>query len=294
MRRHDLKLAPGINRLAIRSANDFKVRSLEFNAGGKRLPIQFELGGLLSQAKEFSAVVTNDTGKTQVAHMELWLHDVPTMEELPGRYRREAEAADVAFGNLIAMLKKRKLYDSSLIVFTSDHGEALGEHGVVGHVVNLHDEMLHVPLIIKLPKGHDGKRWLEHSQRDLVRLIDVAPTILDALGLPPMPDPEGSSLLAKADRTLLAQTFQPEAPRTLFALRDQRTKLVFDVAADSFRMYDLNADPGELRDIFPKAGKQKLGWQQRLRELAQATPTLNAGKISIDAKMADQLKSLGY
>lgn len=294
MRRHDLALAPGVNRLAIRSANDFKVRSLTFDAGGKRLPIQFEVGELLNQAKEFSAIVMNNSGKTQVAHMELWLHDVPTMEELPGRYRREAEASDIAFGNLISMLKKRKLYDSSLIVFTSDHGEALGEHGVVGHVVNLHDEMLHVPLMIKLPKGHDGRRWLEHSQRDLVRLIDVAPTILDALGLQPLPDPEGSSLLAKADRTLLAQTFQPEAPRTLFALRDQRTKLVYDVAADTFRMYDLNADPGELRDIFPKAGKQKTDWQQRLRDLAQTAPTMKAGRVSIDAKMADQLRSLGY
>lgn len=109
-----------------------------------------------------------------------------------------------------------------------------------------------------------------------------------------MPDQEGASLRTRFERTLLAQTFQPEAPRTLFALRDPRTKLVYDVAADTFRMFDLNADPGELNDIFAKAGAQKIEWQQRLRALAAATPAQNAGRITLDAATQDQLKSLGY
>jgi arylsulfatase A-like enzyme len=294
LRRHDLTLAPGTNRLEIHSPNDFKVRSLSFAVRGKRLPIKFEKGALLVQGEELVATVENPDSAPQLASMELWLHDVPSLTELPARYRREAEAADAAFGNLVAMLKKRKLYDSSLIVFTSDHGEALGEHGVVGHVVNLHDEMLHIPLMIKLPKGHEGRHWLERSQRSLVRLIDVVPTILDALSLPPLPGQEGSSLMADGDRTLLAQTFRPEAPRTLFALRDQRTKLVYDVEADAFHMYDLIGDPDEMHDIFGKAGAQRLAWQKQLRELGHATPSLQAGQVPIDAQIQDQLKSLGY
>jgi len=294
MRRHDLTLEPGINRLEIHSAEDFKVRSLSFTAKGKRLPLQFEAGALLKQGKALVATVENSSSSPVLAAMELWMHDVPTQKELPARYRREAEAADAAFGTFVAMLKKRKLYDSSLIVFTSDHGEALGEHGVIGHVVNLHDEMLHVPLLIKLPKGHEGRHFLERSQRDLVRLIDVAPTILDALGLPALPGQEGTSLFEASDRTLLAQTFRPEAPRTLFALRDQRTKLVYDVDAGTFRMYDLQADPGELQDIFAKAGGQRLAWQERLKKLGATAPSLRAGNIQMDAQMQDQLKQLGY
>ena len=294
LRRHELTLVPGMNRLEVHSADDFKVRSLSFTSRGKRMPIQFDVGELLSQGKEFSVSVENKTPAPVLASMELWLHDVPTQAEMPARYRREAEAADTAFGNLVAMLKKRKLYDSSLIVFTSDHGEALGEHGVVGHVVNLHDEMLHVPLMIKLPKGHEGRHFLERSQRDLVRLIDVVPTILDACGLPPLPGQEGISLMGDGERTLLAQTFRPEAPRTLYALRDQRTKLVFDVAADTFRMYDLASDPGEMHDIFAKAGAQKSAWQKQLRALGATTPSLHAGEVPMDEQMQAQMKSLGY
>lgn len=294
VRRHELTLAPGKNRLEIQSPNDFKVRSLSFAVRNKKLPIEFEVGALLGQGKDFVASVENKESKPQLVSMELWLHDVPTLKELPARYRREAEAADAAFGNLVAMLKKRQLYDSSLIVFTSDHGEALGEHGIVGHIVNLHDEMLHVPLMIKLPKGHEGRHFLERSQRELVRLIDVAPTILDALGLPPLPGQEGTSLFVEGDRTLLAQTFRPEAPRTLFALRDQRTKLIYDVEADTFRMYDLIADPGELQDIFAKAGAQRTAWQKQLRDLAATAPSFHTGEVPMDAQMQDQLKALGY
>ncbi|HUR28527.1 MAG TPA: sulfatase [Planctomycetota bacterium] len=294
VRRHELTLENGEHRLEIRSENEFKVRSLSFKTRDGQLPIRFETGALLTPVKQFVVSVANDRGTARTADAEIWLHDVPSLDELPARYRREAEAADAAFGNLVAMLKERKLYESSLIVFTSDHGEALGEHGVVGHVVNLHDEMLHVPLMIKLPKGHEGRPWLERSQQSLVRLIDVAPTVLDALGLPPLPEQEGLSLFGSGERVLLAQTSRPEAPRTLFALRDLRTKLVYDVAADKFRMYDLTADPGEERDIFDKSGAQRSAWQAELRALGAANPSMRAGPIDMDAQTRERLKSLGY
>lgn len=295
LRSKELRLSPGVNRLEIDSEFDFKVRSLGFESQGKRLAVEFEEGKLLEARRRFVARVVNTSHQPVLARMDLWLHDVPALEELPARYRGEAEAADAAFGRLVAMLKQRGLYESSLIVFTSDHGEALGEHGVVGHVVNLHDEMLRVPLIIKLPKGHAAKRWLAGSQRDLVRLIDVVPTILDALALPALPGQEGSSLLERQDRLLVSQTLPPEAPRALFALRDLRTKLIFDPAADRFSMYDMVRDPGETRDIFEKAGAQRADWQQVLRELAARAAASPAERGSAgDPDVNDRLKALGY
>ena len=290
----ELQLVPGVNRLAIRSAQNFKVRALTFQASGTSLPVSIEVGALLAEQRELVATVVNGSSQTRAARMNLWMHDAPAIEELPARYRGEAEAADAAFGQLIAMLKERELFDSTLIVFTSDHGEALGEHDTIGHVVNLYDELLRVPLLIKLPAGHPGRPRLERSKRDLVRLIDVAPTILDVLDVEAMPGQEGSSLLESSARTLLAQTFAPEAPRTLFALRDLRTKLIFDVSADSFRMYDLIADPGELHDIFPRSGSQRIPWQAELRRRAASAAAAGVGMHLLDAAAQERLRSLGY
>ena len=293
-RQHDLMLAPGINRLEIHSQADFKVRSLSFTSDGPKLPIKYEIGRRLETGKDFVASVTNPLATPLRARMEVWLHDVPPADELAARYRKEAEAADAAFGKLVAMLKQRGLFDSSLIVFTSDHGEALGERGIVGHVVHLYDELLHVPLMIRLPREHPARPWLARSQRDLVRHIDLVPTILDTLGLPALPGQEGLSLLNSSERTLFAQTAAPEAPRTLLALRDQRTKLIFDVAANSFTMYDLVADPAELTDIFAKAGSQKVDWQMRLREIATSASTLRIDSIPLDEQVQERMRSLGY
>lgn len=289
----DLQLAPGENRLTIRSAAAFKVRTLEFRAAGAVLPSRIEHSDLLEETREFAVAVDNPTAEPRAARLHLWLHDVPSIAEMPARYRAEAEAADRAFGVLLESLKSRGLYDDSLIVFTSDHGEALGERGVIGHVVHLHDELLHVPLMIKLPRGHAAARDLARSSRDLARLIDVVPTLLEVLGLPPLPGAEGESLLQSRERVLFAQTSAPEAPRTLLLLRDLRTKLIYDVAADSFTMYDLAADPGETTDIFPKAGAQKLAWQKQLRELGKASRPAETPS-GADPAFRERLKALGY
>jgi hypothetical protein len=109
-----------------------------------------------------------------------------------------------------------------------------------------------------------------------------------------MPGQEGISLLGDGERTLFAQTSKPEAPRTLMCLRDLRSKLVYDVAADSFTMYDLIADPGESVDIFPQAGAQKVQWQRRLREIASRPPTLQPGAGLQDEQTRERMRSLGY
>ena len=298
-RRFEVALAPGENRLEIRSAVPFKVRALEFRADGRELPATIASPGLLEETRELTAVVvapgrSPDGSPAGRARLHLWLHDVPSVEQMPARYRGEAEAADRAFGELVATLRARGRYDDSLIVFTSDHGEALGERGLIGHVAHLHDELLHVPLLIKLPRGPAGERGraaLERAKLDLARLVDVAPTILDALGLPPLPGAEGESLFAPGDRVLVAATSAPEAPRTLLALRDLRTKLVFDVEAGSFTMYDLANDPGETVDVFPTTGSRKQPWQERLRVLASGLGRENG---PVEAARRERLRALGY
>src|SRR4029077_1979961 len=80
---------------------------------------------------------------------------------------------------------------NTLVVVAADHGEALGEHGEATHGVFLYDETLHVPLVIRLPDGRGAGARVQSR----VRLADVAPTVLDALGVPPPAQMEGQSLL---------------------------------------------------------------------------------------------------
>ena len=88
--------------------------------------------------------------------------------------------ADERFGLLLEELKKRKLYEDALIIFLSDHGEELYDHGSWAHGKTLYSEVLNIPLIVKLPSstGMKGER-----RRDVAQHIDVVPTILDYLGI---------------------------------------------------------------------------------------------------------------
>jgi len=91
-------------------------------------------------------------------------------------YDTHLAVADEFFGKIILQLKESGLYDDSLIIFSSDHGEQFFEHGNSGHSKSLYREELHVPLMIKFPKSFNthGKRI--HS---LISTLDILPTILE-------------------------------------------------------------------------------------------------------------------
>ena len=94
--------------------------------------------------------------------------------------------ADRAFGELISWLKAHDLYDTSLIVVTADHGEELTDHGYLGHVTSLYPELIHVPLLVKLP----GNAQAGSTIAGPVSLLAVGPTILhQATGASPLPGP---------------------------------------------------------------------------------------------------------
>jgi choline-sulfatase len=193
--------------------------------------------------------------------------DPGSFVELRAQYRRAVEEADRAIGALLDELRRRGLYDRSLIVVTSNHGQALGEHGVVGSAVNLHDAMLRVPLILRLPQARASEP-LARLRHRLVRHVDVVPTLLELLHQPPLPGATGRSLFEPGDRLLLAETRPPQAPATLFALRDASYKLVLDASAGKHSLFRLSSDPLELDDVFSHQGHLRSEWQRELAELA--------------------------
>ncbi len=97
-------------------------------------------------------------------------------EHTKSAYQAEVMYVSEQIGLLFTKLKEKKLYDNSLIILTSDHGEFLGEHGLMGHECGLYNEVTSVPLIIKYPRKHKTGTESKH-----VQLVDILPIILDVL-----------------------------------------------------------------------------------------------------------------
>ena len=101
-------------------------------------------------------------------------------DRLMAQYDGEVAYGDAEFGRLIAALKERDLYNEALIIFTSDHGEEFQDHGKWLHGRSVFDELIHVPLVVKLP----GNRHASLHIGRQVQSLDILPTALDALGVP--------------------------------------------------------------------------------------------------------------
>ncbi len=169
-------------------------------------------------------------------------------------YDGEIAYADAALGKLFAFLKQQNLFETTAIAFMSDHGEALGEHGESTHGIFLYDETTHVPLLLKLPAGkHAGRRV---SAR--VRLVDVAPTLMQIAVLPAPELMQGESLLAtlapnSPERPAYSQTDYPKNGFGWSALSAFRSGKYLFVSAPRRELYDTASDPAEKNNVATKS-----------------------------------------
>jgi len=211
-------------------------------------------------------------------------------------YDGEIAYADSALGQFLAYLKKQGWYEGAMIVVVGDHGEGLGEHREDTHGIFLYDSTTHVPLIVKLPNEREAGRTVEAQ----VRTTDILPTVLSLLGLAAPPSLDGDSLqpfltgIAATPRTVFGETDYPLrfgwAP-----LRSVRKEGFEFIEAPKPELYDLHADPGELRNQYqPWDGTvQKL--RRALAESSAKSPTpgkTSPGAVSVGT--IDELHALGY
>ncbi len=281
----EVDLTPGKHRIELRSDGSFNLRRFEAATDDGRFPPIFEAGGLYAPVSKVVAAITNDQGHVATCRFEVRIRSVESLAESRARYKLQVEAVDRAIGEVIASLKASGKYDDTIIVLTGSHGEALGEHGVTGHDVTLYDEVLRVPLVVKLVKGDDRRAQLARSQFDLVRHIDVAPTLLELLGERAIPAADGFSLLSTDPRELVAESHPPEAPGTIVARRDDRYKLVFDSLGNRFEMYDVKSDTLEMDNLFELQGQFRPQWQSELRALATTGPTTASMRVGTGPKL---------
>ncbi|MEE9294119.1 MAG: sulfatase-like hydrolase/transferase, partial [Phycisphaerae bacterium] len=204
-------------------------------------------------------------------------------------------------GELLEALKLRGMYDNSLIIVTSDHGEAFGEHGWVGHGQLLYEMLVHVPLVIRYP--HAAVRGVEDRAISLTALGGL---ILDEVGIEyagefnsagaAQAETHGFASVDCGSLSILTEIILDD-DSTLHAAYDDRMVKTILASNGPAQVYDLTVDPRELVDLSaerPEAIGCALGaLQARSRRLVR-TRTADRDPTAISARLQRQLKSLGY
>jgi arylsulfatase A-like enzyme len=168
-------------------------------------------------------------------------------DNVVNRYDGEIRANDHFFGELLDHLKARGLYDDSLILFTSDHGEEMLDRGEVGHGYSLFQEVVGIPFVVKYPGNRDGGT----RRSGPAALIDVLPTVLGVAGIAPPAETDGVDLrqrAASAERPLFFDlNLLLQGKRYVMdGVRLGRHKLIDQVEPRrQSLLYDLPSDPGE-------------------------------------------------
>jgi len=228
--------------------------------------------------------------------------DARDRTHLEALYDGEISYHDVHFNAIMDGIASRGLADDTMIIVTADHGEEFWDHGSVGHGHSVYEELLHIPMIVRWPGVTNGPARID----DRVGLVDVMPTVLDALGQPIPEEAAGHSFLP------LLRGVSDDAPRATVsgfmdgwrAVAVGRWKLIQRTAERMF-VYDLSADAHEQTDL--AAGKPiTLRWLRGVLGLAlsdsdgipSARPRVRRDvpvqTTTIDAETEAQLRALGY
>jgi len=233
---------------------------------------------------------------------EHYKHDPLTPAEqrhVVAQYDAAVAYVDANIRRVLDSLKDLRVSDRTLVVITSDHGEEFFERGSWGHAYTLYDEALRIPLVWMDPRDASPAGAVEAP----ARLVDLAPTLLDLVGLPPAPGMQGQSLrplLAGSsgsgdDPLEMAETSRQNV--NLTSLRKGRLKLIADWNENRRELYDLHSDPGERVDL--AAADTSLA-RDLLDEAVRVGASLIPGRIHVRWRTADRpraysgtLRSLG-
>ncbi|MFX0032331.1 MAG: sulfatase [Candidatus Hermodarchaeota archaeon] len=187
-------------------------------------------------------------------------------------YDAELNYVDYYIGILLEYLKHIKIFSNVNLILTADHGEAIFEHGFLGHQISLYDELLKIPLIVRLANNQKTQNLIKFY----AELIDVAPTILDTFNITSNKNFRGKSLIplminadtSKKSENILSAllhhnnkiySFYRKTDESYFLMISTRTKnwkLIFDEQTNDYELYNLTEDPKELTNLYYKENMQ--------------------------------------
>jgi arylsulfatase A-like enzyme len=224
----------------------------------------------------------------------------PELRQKADRYDGGIAYVDQQIGRLISTLRRRGIYDDTLIIIMADHGESFGEKGFWGHGISVYEPQVHIPLIVKFPHQRTPSRVAS-----VVSEADVFPTVIAAARLPPKQRLDGTSLNAILERAVVSEAFKcawdihwivrsPVPPAELESqkafssgpfklIEGRRMSMLFDVLSD----------PAETRD---QAETNRTTYGRLREELAdwRRANASHAGSAPLSDETVRRLRSLGY
>jgi len=299
-----VRLAAGVNRVVFEPANArperwTRFRSWQAVADGAQCEVA-PGRGLVSRPDHSDAtplpaeveIICVGT-PADPAELRVLIEEDLSIDDARHRYGLEVEHVDAEIGRLVAALKASGIWDRSLLVLTSDHGEGLGDHELLGHISQLYDTLLHVPLALVapgvLPAGHEVQATVRH--------VDLLPTILDLLGIANLPDLRGASLVPMVrgggDRDVIAATYRTESSVDLHGVVRDGMKYIRDLTNGTEELYRLADDPDELYNLVSREPEVAARLRAWLAEHVDEDAT-RAESAEIDEEERARLRALGY
>jgi len=218
---------------------------------------------------------------------------------LVSQYDGGIASLDFHLGKLIARLKELGLYENSLIIITSDHGETFGERNLLGHGVSVYQDQVYVPLIIKYPNVN--KKIVVNK---FVSPIDIMPTILDVLGYEVPEYVQGLSLTKLESwnaRTVIAESFPKGSLLTLPPGFNRVERAIFFwpfkfilSTAGKRELYDLSKDPDEKNNLYRPDDETSRRLEMSLNHWLKTVSAETGSPAKLNKETLDHLKALGY
>lgn len=217
----------------------------------------------------------------------LMLHLFEPHSPHEGGYDAEVVATDTIVGQFFAWLKTNGIYDRAIIIFTSDHGEGLGDHGEDEHGIFLYREAIHVPLMIKLSSSARGGSSVDTP----VQHADLAPTIAELTGAKPPDGARGQSLFAlpPANRRIYSETLYPRIHLGWSDLRSLVDDRFHFIDAPRPELYAV-ADERERANVVEENRRVVSAMRSELAPISREVPKLG----NMDPEEAKKLAALGY
>ena len=226
-------------------------------------------------------------------YMQLDNNDI--LDYYISQYDGEINFVDANIGEMISYLKELNLQQKTAIIITADHGECLGDHSYYGHDRLLYDTLIKVPLITVFP-------WIKNKKdkvTSLVETIDIAPTILNLLGINNCPDFDGESLLPlitnqKTHRNKKCALCSTGQGVKSFALRTDKWKLTYNKTDNTYKLYYSIDGPNESNNLIYQESLEFKKLKIQLNCLLNKSFSHTKENAQLDKKNKELLRSLGY